>query len=103
MGFEKALEADVMRAIGCAQAKTGSLEDARATWQTALDTTNEISSFDAAEERANLYLEIARAQYVAGEQNEARFNLRQAVQSVRAVKAQTMFPLEVSDGHGGQV
>ena len=50
------------------------------------------------EERANLYIEIARAQYEAGEQNEARFNLRQAVQSVRAVKAQTMFAIEAPPG-----
>ena len=60
MSVPKDLEADVMRAIGRAQAKIGSLEDARATWQTALDTTTAISSLDAAEERAGIYLEIAR-------------------------------------------
>ncbi len=98
MRLEKDLEADVVRAIGRAQAKTGSIEDARATWQSALDTAAAISSLDAAEERANIYIEVARSQNEAGEQNEARFTLRQAIQSARAVKRDSMFSLELPPG-----
>ncbi len=98
MQSSKSLSPDAMRAIGRAQAKIGDLEEARATWQTALDGTAEIASFDAAEERANLYIEIARAQHEAGEHNEAGFSLRQAVQSARAVKDQNMFPISLPPG-----
>jgi tetratricopeptide (TPR) repeat protein len=98
MRFEKEMEADVDRAIGRAQAKIGSIEDARATWQNALDATTAISSLDAPHDRAKLYIEIARAQYEAGEQNEARFNVRQAIQSTRAVKPNRMFEIEPPPG-----
>ncbi len=98
MRMSKDLEADVVRAIGRAQAKIGRLEDARATWQAALDSTSAISSMDAAQERGNLYIEIARAQNEAGEQSEARFTLRQAIQSARAVKAESRFEIEPPPG-----
>jgi tetratricopeptide (TPR) repeat protein len=98
MRLEKDLEADVVRAIGRAQAKTGNIEDARGAWQSALDIAAAISSLDAAEERAKLYIEVARSQNEAGEQNEARFTLRQAIQAARAVKRESMFSIEPPPG-----
>jgi hypothetical protein len=94
MGLSKELEADADRAIGRAQAKLGNIADARAAWQAALDAASAISSMDAAEERAKLYTEIARAQNEAGEQSEARLTLRQAIQSARAIQGDSMFPFD---------
>jgi tetratricopeptide (TPR) repeat protein len=101
MRFSKELEADVANSIGRAQANIGSIEDARATWQSALDAVTEISSLDPHGDRANLYAEIAKAQCEAGEGSEARLSLRQALKSARAIRAESGLPFEPPTGIPG--
>jgi hypothetical protein len=89
MRFTKDAQADVVRAIGRAQARLGDLPAARAAWQSAIDAVGEISSFEVSNDRASILIRIAEAQLEAGEKDEARFTLRQASQSVRAIKAES--------------
>ena len=94
MRLSKDLEADVVRAIGRAQAKIGSLDEARATWQAALDSTSAISSLEAAQERATLYIDIAKAQNEAQGPGQAIPPPSERLQSARAVKKESMFGLD---------
>ena len=98
MSLSKELQADVVKAIGRAQAKVGDLPGARSSWQSALDAAAEISTFDAPADRAGLYVEVAKAQHEAGEKDEARLTLRQALQSARSIRAESSFPLEPPPG-----
>ena len=98
MNLSKELQADVMKAIGRAQVKVGDLPGARSTWQSALDAAAEISTLQGPADRAGLYLEIAKAQHEAGEKDEARLTLRQALQSARSVQAESPFPFEPPPG-----
>jgi tetratricopeptide (TPR) repeat protein len=95
LGLSKELEADAVQAIGRAQAKVGSIEEARATWQNALDLAAAISSLDAAGDRASVYVKIAKSQNESGEQSEARLTLRQALQSARAMSTESRFGMEL--------
>jgi tetratricopeptide (TPR) repeat protein len=98
MMLSKDLQADVIRAIGVAQAKLGDLVAARTTWQLAADATNAITSIQASTERAELYIRIAAAQLEADDRDEARFTLRQALQSVRSSGNESRFPFEPPPG-----
>ena len=73
-------------AIGQAQLSLGDKTAARATWQSAADRVAGLVSLHATEEKARLFLDLARAQQRAGEREEARFNLRQAIQSARLIR-----------------
>ncbi len=95
MRCSKELQADVVRAIGLAQARLGDLPAARATWQSAIDAVAEISSFEVSNERAPILIQIAEAQFEAGDKDEARFTLRQASQSVRSIKAESGFAFAI--------
>ncbi len=76
----------------------GDLPGARSSWQSALDAAAEILSFDAPADRAAIYIEVAKAQHEAGEKDEARLTLRQALQSARSLQAESAFPMEPPPG-----
>lgn len=84
-GLPKETQADAMRQIGRARARAGDLAGARAAWQSALDAAAEIT-YNPAGRTATL-LAVARAQLEAGDRDEARFTLRQALQSARSSAA----------------
>jgi tetratricopeptide (TPR) repeat protein len=90
-GPDEELQAEVVKVIGRAQAKLGDLAGARSSWQAALDSIQEIASYQGQADRAGLYLEIAEAQNEAGDHDEARFTLRQALQSARSIKSESSF------------
>ena len=80
MSLSNDLAASAVIAIGRARSKVGDKGPARATWQSAADRTAHHSAFDAPVEKAGLFVEIASAQHGAGDRDEARFSLRQAIQ-----------------------
>jgi len=98
MTLSKDLAASTVVAIGQAQSRVGDKGAARATWQSAADRTADISSFEAPVEKAVLFVEIARAQHGAGDRDEARFSLRQAIQYARLIKAESPFPFTPPPG-----
>ncbi len=98
MRFEKELQADVVRALGRAQAVIGDQKSARATLQSALDVTNAVSSLEAGLDRATLFVQIAAAQVEAGDRDEARLTLRQALQAARSIAPESPFPFEPPPG-----
>ncbi len=94
MRFTKPLEADVLRAIGRAQARLGGIADARTSWQLALDAIAATTLEDVSE-RVDIILKTAEAQVEAGEKDESRFTIRQALQLVRSLGSQPKFPAEM--------
>ena len=91
-GLSKEIQADAILRIGRARAKLGDRAGTRAACQTALDATAEIDYHP--EGRTALYVDIARAQFEAGDRDELRFTLRQAIQSARSITGQPgRFPL----------
>ncbi len=95
--LSKELQADVLKAIGRAQAKLGDLAGAHSTWQLALEMIPQVQSYDLTEQAA-LYVEIAKAQTEAGDQAEARFAMRQALQSARAIKQDSSAYIPIPPG-----
>lgn len=98
MRFDKELQANVVRALGRAQAVVGDQQTARTTLQSALDATNAVSSLEAGLDRATLFVQIAAAQVEAGDREEARLTLRQALQAARSIAAESPFPFEPPPG-----
>jgi hypothetical protein len=101
VGTWKELEADALKEIGRAQAKLGDIAGARSSWQAALDCIQEMPSYQGPSGRAGVYVEIASAQTEAGEQNEARFTLREALQAARSVKPDPFMPFPPGPEHSG--
>ncbi len=85
-GLSKEVQADAILRIGRARMKLGDRAGARADCQTAFDATAEVAH--SPEWRTTLYVDIARAQFEAGERDELRFTLRQALQSARSFGGQ---------------
>ncbi len=102
MRFTKDQHADTLRAIGRAQTRLGDLPAARATWQSALDVAASVtfvnSSLAPTSDRAALLIAIADAQIEAGERDEARFTLRQALQAARSIEPESPFPFPPPPG-----
>ncbi len=67
----------------------GDVAGARSSWQSGLDAVQAIPTSNGPADRADRYLEIAEAQTAAGDQNEARFALRLALQSTRSIKSES--------------
>jgi tetratricopeptide (TPR) repeat protein len=97
MGASKDVQADAVRAIGRAQAMMGDLPAARATWQSALDAAAESSIFLDTTKRARVCVKIAEAQFEAGDREEPRFTIRQALQATRSIKSDSRFPFMEED------
>ena len=83
----KDVQADAIRQIGRARARLGDRAGARQAWQSALDAAAEVAYNPGA--RSTICIAIARAQLEAGERDEARFTLRQALQTARSVAGQS--------------
>ena len=100
MRLSKELQADTVRAIGRAQGKLKDLSAARASWQSALDICQEISSIEALKDRSEVCVQVATDQDDAGEQVEAKITLRQALQAARSIKEQSGIgiPVDLMDG-----
>ena len=77
------IQADAIRQIGRARARLGDRAGARQAWQSAVDAAAEVAYNPGA--RSTICIAIARAQLEAGERDEARFTLRQALQTARSV------------------
>lgn len=95
MRFTPELQADTYRAIGLAQARVGDVPSARSSWQAALEASEGISSLDASGDRAKLLIAVAEAQLAAGERDEVRFTLRQAVQAARSGPPKNPFGIDL--------
>jgi hypothetical protein len=97
MRFTKDQHADALRAIGRAQARLGDLPAARTSWQLALDATAAVSflnsSVSRTSDRTSLFIGIAEDQIEAGERDEVRFTLRQALQATRTGPPELPFPM----------
>jgi tetratricopeptide (TPR) repeat protein len=100
--FKKDQHADTLRAIGRAHARLGDVPAARAAWPSALDAAAGItfvnSSLGPTSNPAAMFSGIAEAQIEAGERDEARFSLRQALQAARSVQSGLPFPLPPPPG-----
>jgi tetratricopeptide (TPR) repeat protein len=103
--FTKAQQADVLRAIGHAQARLGDMPAARTNWQAALDASATPSnldvSLDPVGERHALLIGVIEAQIEAGERDEVRFTIRQALQVARTAPAASPFPIDLPPGMEG--
>jgi tetratricopeptide (TPR) repeat protein len=84
--LSKELQTEVLTSLGRAQAKLGDLAGAHSTWQSALELIPQVQTYNGVGDQAALYVAIAQAQNEGGDQAEAKFTLRQALQSVRAIK-----------------
>jgi tetratricopeptide (TPR) repeat protein len=99
MKISKDALAETLIALGRAQAKLGEKAAARATWQEASDRTLQVSSLFGEEDKVRLFVAMARARNEAGDRDEARFSLRQALQFARMDQAEdSPFPVPLAPG-----
>ena len=91
MQFSKDLHADVVRAVGLAQARLATCPrpERPGNRPSMRSPRSRLSRLQP--NRATVLIQIAEAQFEAGDKDEARFTLRQASQSVRSIKAESGF------------
>jgi tetratricopeptide (TPR) repeat protein len=98
MQLSKDIQADALRALGKALAAIGDRAGAKSALQSAADIAGEIQGFGEPTKRAEIYVEIAKAQMETGEKAEAQFTLRQAMQSARTIPGGSPFSIQPPPG-----
>ena len=76
LSMSRDLQADAVRAIGRRRPGSATWRPPAPTWQSSLDTAADTNAFSDATKRGLVFVQIAEAQFEAGDRDEPRFTIR---------------------------